>query len=47
MRVRDENMPELKLFGDDAIENRLRVKTGVEQRRIARNLVPNQVAIYG
>ena len=47
MRVRDENMAELKLFVGDAIQNRLRVKAGVEQRRVARDFIPDEITIHG
>jgi len=47
MRVRDENVPELNLLGGDAIEHRLRVESGVEQRRVAGDFVPDEITIHG
>ena len=47
MRVRDENVPELKLFGGDDVENRLGVQAGVEERRVARDFVPDEITIHG
>ena len=37
----------VKLFGGDAIQNRLRVKAGVEQRGVARDFVPDEITIHG
>ena len=42
----DENVPERELFGGEAIQDRLRVEAGVEQRRVARDFVPDEVAIH-
>ena len=47
MRMRDENMFELKLFGGDAIKNRLCIKSGVEQSGVARDFVPDEIAVHG
>ena len=47
MRVRDENVPELKLFGGNAIQNRFRVQAGVKQRRLALDFIPDEIAIHG
>jgi len=44
--VRDENVPELKLFGSDGVENRFRVEPGIEQRRVALDFVPDEVTIH-
>ena len=46
MRVRDENVPELKLFGGDGVENRPGVESGVKERRLACDFVPDQIAIH-
>lgn len=46
MRVGNENVPELELVFREAIKNRAGVEARVKQRRLARNLIPNQVTIH-
>ena len=47
MRVRDENVAELELVLGNQAEDGLSLPTGVEQGRLARNLIPYQVAVDG
>ena len=46
MRVRYKNVPELKLFGGDGVENRPGVESGVKERRLARDFIPDEIAIH-
>ena len=47
VRVREENMAQRQFVFREAIEHRLRVNTGIEQRRFARGGVPREQAIHG
>src|ERR1035437_3991643 len=40
-------MFELKLPGGEAIKNRLGVEAGVEERRVTRDFVPDEITIHG
>jgi hypothetical protein len=42
MRVRDENVPELKLFGGDQLENRPGIQPVSNKRRLARDFIPDR-----
>src|SRR5260370_7196017 len=44
--VGKENVAKLKLVRGEKIQDRRGLPAGIEQRRLTRNFIPNQVAVY-